>query len=253
VRDLTLVLPYFSNKGMLAEHHRVWLTYPDHLRGRLHVIVVDDCSPRDLRAEAHDCPSIGLGSIRLFRCLEKRRWNWLFSRNLGVLQAETNWVLLTDMDHLMPAETFGNLMEMDLDDASVYRLSRVDAPHLWPYTLAECPVREKKRLHPNTWLLTRTMFDRIGGYDERLSGCYGTDGEFRDRVREQAKSIVLLSDVLVRYPREVIPDASTTIYSRKNDPINDADLTQRRYLRSLIPNWKPLRVTLPYEAVLQRP
>jgi len=90
VRDLTLVLPYFSNKGMLAEHHRVWLTYPDHLRGRLHVIVVDDCSPRDLRAEAHDCPSIGLGSIRLFRCLEKRRWNWLFSRNLGVLQAETN-------------------------------------------------------------------------------------------------------------------------------------------------------------------
>src|SRR6516164_6929587 len=45
VTDLTLVLPYFQNRGMLAEHYRVWRDYPSDLRARLHVVVVDDCSP----------------------------------------------------------------------------------------------------------------------------------------------------------------------------------------------------------------
>lgn len=247
---LTLVLPHFCNLGMLAEHQRVWAEYPAEVRARLHVIIVDGGSPKGARPSKKLLGLVeGLGSLRVFRITEHVRWNWLASRNLGVAQAMTDWVLLTDVDHLLPVETCQALLDATLDPSCVYRLARVDAPHPWPYTIADCPVRETKRFHPNTWLLTRTMYDAIGGYDERLAGCYGTDGEFRDRVQATARAVVLLNDVLVRYSREVIPDASTPpeVYTRKNDPVNDADLLKRREARAKIPDWTPLRGTFPWE------
>lgn len=248
--DLTLIVPHYANLGMLAEQQRIWADYPAELRAKLHVIVADDCSPKGQRPSAKSISVSGLGSLRIYRCLKKVRWNWLFGRNLGVAMATTDWVLLTDIDHAMPAETFAKLAALDLDPASVYRLARVDAVRPWPFALADCAIREHKMFHPNTWLMTRAMYDAVGGYDERLSGCYGTDGEFRDRVTTAAKAVVHLSDVrLVRYSREVIPDASTTCYTRKNDPTNDDELRARRAQRETIPNWRPLRVTFPYEQV----
>lgn len=250
MRDLTLVLPYYRNLGMFLEHQTIWATFPEELRARLRVILVDDGSPKAFRIPHKAITITGLGSFRRYRILKDVRWNWLACRNLGVHEATTDWVLLTDIDHVLLAKTVEQVTTMDLDPANVYRLGRVDAPHPWPYTVADCAVREAKRFHPNTWLLTRSMFDRIGGYDERLSGCYGTDGEFKDRVREHAKAVVQLGDVLtIRYGREILPDASTIGFTRKNDPANDADLQQRRVKRALDPNWRPLRLSFPWERV----
>jgi hypothetical protein len=89
------------------------------------------------------------------------------------------------------------------------------------------------------------MFDRIGGYDERFSGYYGTDAEFRERVEKTAKAIVMRSEALIRYPREVIPDASTTTYKRKEKQ-DHANVPRIRAERANIPNWKPLRLTFPF-------
>ncbi len=249
MRDITLVLPHFCNLGMLAEQQAIWASYPAELRARLHVIVVDDCSPKGGRPSRKSLTLDGLGSFRLYRIGKKVRWNWLACRNLGVNQATTDWVFLTDIDHALPAETVDRLTTMDLEADCVYRLARVDAPHLWPYTIADCPVRENKRYHPNTWFLTRAMYERTGGYDERLSGCYGTDGEFRDRVRESSRAVVQLSDLMIRYSREVLADASTVGMTRKNDAGNDGELAKRRQQRSTIKGWKPMRLTFPWEQV----
>ncbi len=249
MRPITLVLPHFCNLGMLAEQQAIWADYPEALKAALHVIVVDDGSPKDARPSALSLrEDLGLGSLRLYRLLTKVRWNWLACRNLGVANATTEWVLLTDIDHVVPVETFRRLSVGDLDPQNAYRLSRVDAPRSWPYALSECAPYKP---HPNTWLMTRDLYDRIGGYDERLSGCYGTDGEFRDRVVANARAIVMLPDVMIRYPREIIADASTlpTVYTRKNDPVNDAELLRRRKSREEVPNWQPLRLTFPWEQV----
>lgn len=250
MRELTLVLPHFMNLGILAEHQRVWGDYPEAVRRALHVIVVDDCSPKGARPSRKSLTVDGLGSLRLFRLLKKARWNWLACRNLGMHYATTPWVLLTDIDHVLPVETLTALLTTELEEDHVYRLSRVDAPRPWPYALDEC---SPYKPHPNTWLMTRAMFDRIGGYDERLSGCYGTDGEFRDRVHASSRAVVMLSAPLVRYPREIISDASTppTVYTRKNDPVNDEDLRTRRVMRDAHPGWRPLRLTFPYEQVCE--
>lgn len=248
MRSLTLVLPYFENGGMLWEQQRIWQSYAPDLQEHFHVVVVDDASV--FSPAVSYVEDVGIASFQLFKIGTKIRWNWLACRNIGVQYARTDWVLLTDIDHIVPEKTLDKLLTIGLDEEVVYRLGRVDAPHLWPYALLDCPIREKKIFHPNTWLMTRGMYDRIGGYDERLSGCYGTDGEFRDRVQATAKAVVTLpSQVLVRYSREVLPDASTTIYTRKGDPANDEDLTRRRQDRAQIPDWRPLRLTFPYEQV----
>lgn len=254
MRDLTLVLPFYMNGSMLREHQAIWHSYPDDLKAHLHVIVVDDCSPKNKALEAvPDIEAVGLASVRIYRNVQKDiRWNWLFCRNLGMQEATTEWVLLTDIDHAMPVETLRALLTMPLEPKNVYRLARVDAFRPWPYAIADCPVRPNKRYHPNTWLMTRKMYDAIGGYDERLSGCYGTDGEFRDRVRDHSKAIVLLEDVLVRYPREIVKDASTPpeLLTRKDDPANDFELRYRRIEREKLGKWRPLRVTFKWEKQL---
>lgn len=235
-RQITLVLPYYDNPGILREQQRTWSTYRHKLKGCLNVIVVDDGSPRWPALAAVE--ETGIASFRLYRLGVDRRWNWLACRNLGVAEAKTDWVILTDIDHVLPAETLEAVAHEPLDPETVYRFSRVDAPHLTPY-----------KPHPNSWLLTRAMYDTIGGYDERFSGFYGTDADFRERVQTTARAIVMRSDVLIRYPREVIPDASTTTYGRKEEQ-DRVNVTRIRAERALIPDWRPLRLTFPWERLL---
>lgn len=203
MRAFTLILPFYLNQGMLREQQARLAELPAEIRQALHLIVVDDGSPSEPAQDVWDPPA-GLGSARLYRTKVDVRWNWLFCRNLGVDQAQTEWLFLTDIDHVVPLATWQVLMTEALDPTMVYRFSRVDAPYLTPY-----------KPHPNTWCLTKRLYDRVGGYDERLSGFYGTDYDFRNRVRANASAVVIREDVIIRYPREVIPDASTTTYGRK--------------------------------------
>lgn len=235
MKSITLILPYYMNPGMFRHQQRVWREYSDDVRARLHVVVVDDGSPQTPAADVVE--PTGVASFRLYRTLVDVRWNWLFCRNLGVHVATTDWVLLTDIDHVVPEQTLRALMTEALEAKTAYRFSRVDAPHLVPY-----------KPHPNSWFLTRSLFDRIGGYDERFSGFYGTDSEFRERVHRAARAVVLRSDVLIRYPREVLPDASTTTYGRK-EPKDRANVQRIRATRAQIPHWRPKRLTFPYTQV----
>jgi len=250
MRELTIVLPFFCNQGMLVEQGAIWGSYPPEIRARVHVVVVDDCSPKGSRLSGKSMNCEGLASFRAYRLLEKKRWNWLCCRNLGAKLSTTEWLLLTDIDHGLPLVTLLRILDGALDPRNVYRFSRVDAPHPWPYRLKDC---SGYKPHNDTWLMTKAMFfdPRVGGYDEALSGCYGTSGEFKDRVMAAARAHVGLVEPMIRYPRSVIPDASTlpSVYTRKGDPENDAELQRRKQARALIPNWKPLHGLTPYEEV----
>lgn len=239
MKALTLIMPYYDNPSMLVEQQRQWAKYPEELRSKLHVIIVDDGSPRwpakPVAVANRIADVTGLASFRLYRCLVDVRWNWLFCRNLGVSEASTDWVLMTDIDHVLPRKTLAFILGANLGRRNAYRFSRVDAPKLTKY-----------KPHPNTWLMTRELFDCVGGYDERFSGYYGTDGEFRRRVQDNSDDIVMLPNCMIRYPREVIADASTTTYERKA-PEDRTNVRRIVLERMDIPNWQTKRLTFPYE------
>lgn len=233
-RAITLIFPYYDNPQMLERQFTHLEGLPADVKGAVNLIVVDDGSPRHpLGVWRHFCE--GLASLRVFRITVDVRWNWIAARNLAADQARTDWLLMTDIDHMVPEATFRRIQERKLDELAAYRFSRVDAPALTPY-----------KPHPNSWLMTKKLFDHAGGYDERFSGFYGSDGEFRDRVTAAARKVEILPEVLIRVPREVVPDASTTTYDRKQ-PMDATGVAVARAKIRADPT--PHRLTFPWEEV----
>lgn len=231
--NISLVLPYYENPGMLREQFASVRDLPSTYRSNICVIVVDDGSPTH-PAKPEDLAGAGL---QIYRITVDVRWNQDAARNIGVHHSETSWILLTDIDHLVPQSTWGELLHGKFDPDIVYKFGRVSAPAMSEY-----------KPHPNSWFMTCKMYNRIGGYDERFAGYYGTDGDFRDRVKESAIEIRQLKQVLVRVPRTLIPDASTTTYLRKQ-PEDHANIARIKAERAAQKGREPKRLTFPYVRV----
>lgn len=226
--SVTFVYPYYRNPIFLQRQIQRWHQYQPDFRAHLSAIVVDDGSPEPaekiLKLIAPPFP------IRLFRIEVDVRWNWLAARNIGMHYAD-GWCVLTDMDHIIPHETAGALVFGKHDPEVIYRFSRreADGRQIHP--------------HPNSMLMTRAMFWKVGGYDETLSGHYGTDGDWRRRCAATAKVLTLPYE-LERHEYE--DDSSTLSYKRKQpeDAGKKAILAKRRK------GWRPKTLSFPYHEVI---
>jgi len=210
VNDITLCMAYYLNAGMLRLQYQRLQSMPADIARHLSLSLVDDGSPRDPAW----LEPVGRGAV-LHRITVDVRWNQDAARNLAARFAPAPWLLLTDMDHLVPVETWRALLTQRLDRACAYRFARVNYPGHDPY-----------KPHPNTWLLPARTFEAMGGYDERFAGFYGTDADFAQRLGMIAR-ITMLPQVVERVPREVIPDASTTTYARKTPADKDGIITMK--------------------------
>lgn len=225
-KRFTVILPFYLNRHFFAQQVAGWAQWSDELRAAVSVIVVDDGSP-----EPAVMPNPVPLSLRLFRIHEDRQWNWLAARNIGAHHAADGWMLLTDMDHVLPAETASAIIWGKHDPAVVYAFSRREH------------TGEPVTPHSASFLMTRALFWTIGGYDETLSGHYGTDGDFRRRILKVAP-IHVLPEKLVRY--EYVSDSSTSRYPRKL-PADAAAVKQLVAQRTK--GWTPKVLSFPYQEV----
>lgn len=239
MHKITVVMAYYENPVMLRRQYHQFNQYNPQVQERLEYIVVDDGSPRYPAVP----PTKGKFEFQLFRMKVDVRWNQDACRNIGVKHARHEWVFLTDMDHLIPNDTLSALLFSNhLDPRIAYRFSRVNDQTFEPY-----------KFHPNSWFLTKALYDEVGGYDERFAGYYGTDWDFRDRVMLKASAVKQLPLILIRVGREHTPDASTPKeFGRKS--VEDAHAIKRiRAERSKQKGWKTVRDSFPYEKVVSWP
>jgi len=203
LNDVTLCLSYYENPMMLRHQLEYLAAIPDEVKSHIRLIVVDDGSP-DHPAEPviAAAPSPGC-PLALYRMDVDIRWNQDACRNLAASQAETRWLLLTDMDHVVPLKTWVRIIMGRLTWKEVYTFSRKTGAKL-----------SMRNPHPNTWLLTVDRFDAAGGYDESLAGWYGTDGDFKRRLARVA-TIVLVPEFIHEVTPDMVPDCRTTRYDRK--------------------------------------
>lgn len=238
----TLIMAYYDNPQMLTAQYLCWCALPTEVCGNMHVIIVDDGSPRSPAEDVvkewgpHRDILRTCATFKLFRIDKDIPWNQDAARNIGADQSSTDWMLLTDMDHMVPEPTWRRLMEGKLHPKTAYRFGRLTAPNMTPY-----------HPHPNSWAITQKTFWKVGGYDERLAGNYGTDGDILNRIRLNAR-LDQLKEPLIRVPRDYIADASTTTLERKN-------VEQKRRINELISQrnaagLKPLHFQSRYRRVI---
>lgn len=224
-KRLTFVYPYYQCAEFFRQQVAVWRSYPSDLKQHVSIIVVDDGSPTPAQHP-------GLKELRLFRIGVDVPWNWLAARNIGAQYADDGWLLLTDMDHVVPAPTLQTVVYGVHDPKVVYAFSRRE--------------HTGQAVHPHSasFLMTRAMFWKIGGYDENLVGAYGTDGMYRKRMAQHAR-VQILTDELIRY--EYVNDASVTTYERKTETMRQV---KRAKLAALKPNQPPKTLSFPHHEVL---
>jgi hypothetical protein len=204
---MTMVYSYYDNPHMLQEQIFNWMQYDEKMRNEVEFIITDDCSSIHPISEVFPFPKEL--HCRVFRITKKVPWNWLACRNIGAYYAAGKWILLTDMDHTLQPQHAAKLMskiKAPMYSNYVYLFERIDAPNNTPF-----------KPHNDSFLMTKDLYWKIGGYDEELSGNYGTSGHYRRRAFAIAGGNERLHIPLTRYPREVIEDASTTEFERKTE------------------------------------
>jgi hypothetical protein len=91
------------------------------------------------------------------------RWNQAGARNLAMLHARSNNVVISDVDHAFPAHTLRWLIGRDADHRRFYRFFRRRADG------------SLRRGHPNIFYLSRARFFQLFGTDEEFAGAYGAE------------------------------------------------------------------------------
>lgn len=225
---LSLVMPFYENPRMLHRQLLVWRDeWSAEAKREIEVVIVDDGSPTEPAAAAlsdlWNGDRSGLPALSLYRVTEDRPWHQHGARNLAAHVARGIWLLMTDMDHVVPASTLAEILRRlpALAKNEVLTFGRVDAPATLTWRADHWPEFSRTRRddgslkpHVNSFVVNRKRYWALGGYDEDFLG-YGTDSQFRRKLFGAGTVTHHLDHApLIRVDRNVIPDASTTTLSR---------------------------------------
>jgi len=198
---VSIVFPYYDNPEMLRFQLGHFGNYSQEALDACEIVIVDDCSPVfPARDVIRGCD---LPNIRLFRLGVDLPWNQDAARNIGAHEARGEYLLLTDIDHVVPESTLSELCDIE-DNLSVYTLAR--KAHFSDKVIPS---------HVNSYFLSKALYWGIGGYDEDFWGTYGSDRLFRTRVLKSAPIKELPNSRLELVTRGSIPDAKNTNLSRQ--------------------------------------
>ena len=231
---VTIALPFYRNEGMLRFQLENWAAYPPEVRDCFRFIIVDDCSPEPaepvIRAANLDA------DLQLYRIERDVPWGWPGAKNIAMHHAPDGPALLTDIDHVLEPDEAAKLLALKVKPDAHYIPRRRRADH-----------SEYKR-HPSTYIMHRSLFWHIGGFEERWLGLYGTDSMMRRRAERLSRRIELDDLWLTLYGRDDIADASTTCFGRKGSEYHKGEAGREMRLAAL----GPVQVVMsqPYHRVL---
>jgi len=163
-------------------------------------IIVDDGSDPpldDWLVQNMDTPELNL---RVPRTNDIRKWSQPCARNYGAVNARSQKLLMTDIDHVLSKEAIEFCINSDEDKAMFPRQwavldkeGNIDQSHdtLSKYGLPKKIYEERGLsggMHHNTFMIKRSIFEKLEGYDESFCGKYGGDDtDFSNRYSQLHK------------------------------------------------------------------
>ncbi len=213
IKHLTLIYPYYEAPRMLQAQLVNWDLMPEELAEKVLVILVDDGSqyfPAEPVVREYGKRNF---RMQLYRVLVDIPWNQHGAKNLAAMKAPNGgWLFTSDIDHTLTMGSLARLFEdRKLDKGCYYTVHRDTAYLDDSGQVAFRPMIDqegKPKPHPNTFLLTKRAYWGAGGYDEDYCGTYGGDGPFKRWLNVNHDHRHLKDIRIVRWPREVIADAS---------------------------------------------
>ena len=210
-KKITLIIPYYNAPKMLEKQLSAIRQYPEGIQ----VFIVDDCSkiPASKVVKKND-------PVNLFRIETDLAWNREGARNLGSALADTEWIMHIDIDHLFKPSCARALLNTELNTENWYRFER--------FRIGKADETRKKDLlpdhaeygrvkpHIDSYLCTKELYWKAGGYNEDYVGCLGGGSPFlKNMEKEGGSSKLLHTDVFLHvYTRDKVPDASVSDLSR---------------------------------------
>jgi glycosyltransferase involved in cell wall biosynthesis len=225
----SLIVPFYRNVQMLRHQISAWEDYPKEIQ----IILVDDGSPEPASEIllTHATPEL-LERVSLYRIGVDIPWNRGGARNLGTKEATTDWVVHVDIDHLLPAEFARLMLEQKPDPRRWYRFER--------FRVGKADETRRKdkigddvefgKIHPHidSYLCTRDLYWKAGGYNEDFSGCLGGGSPFLAELeRVGGKPLMVPAAHLLVYTRSVASDASDHTLSRERGEFSRRKATMR--------------------------
>jgi len=157
---LTYVITYY-NQPFIEKQLELWSSYPSDVLSQLEFVMVDDGSKtRPLAPIVR--PYKNKLSIKLFVITKDIYWNIPGAINLGMCMTNTPWAFHADVDNWVAAESMSEIMDAIENEEN----------ELYDFVVH---IGERVANNTSSFLLTRDLFWKIGGYDEDFSGQYGHD------------------------------------------------------------------------------
>lgn len=209
---VTLVVPYYRNPRMLERQMQEWREYPDAIK----VLVVDDGSPEPAQEVLVD---VDRERVSLYRIKVDIPWNRHGARNLASQVAETERLIHVDIDHILPGASAHELVKRNPDASrwykfARYRVGKADATRRKDVLPNDCEFGKIKP-HVDSFLCTKKVYWKAGGYNEDYCGHLGGGNEFAKRMARVAKEDLLEDPICLHvYTRTAVPDASDLHLSR---------------------------------------
>lgn len=221
VGTFTLLVPYYRQPEMLRRQIAEWEKYPAEVL----IDLGDDCSHEEAAPIVREVASPELRKrLRVFRTDVDRPWAREFVRNLLSKQAQTEWLLHVDIDHVLPAESASALLPIELDPKSWYRFPR--------YRVGKADETRRKddipddaefgkiKPHIDSYLVRGKRYWAAGGYNEEFIGVLGGGNEFLRRLELAAGPPHVLPEsvCLHVYTRDKVKDSSDWACNRDTTP-----------------------------------
>lgn len=161
------------------------------------------------------------GNVTIRQTGDSRPWSQPCARNAGAELSSGEYLLFTDIDHVLSRGAIEDALKGDYDKMNFNRNWGVLTTEgkivqkkeiLFAYGLPEMLYRKRKLhagQHPNTFSMPKRIFmNLLGGYDERYCGRYGGDDvDFNKRYSYLCRQLKLVSPHILGRPIWVYPDA----------------------------------------------
>lgn len=221
LKEITIYFPFYNQIEALTDNLEHYSKFEQKIRSQFILFIVDDGSRENALNIIVD-KYLSKLNIILYRINIDIPWNQGEANNLAFSNIKTDYVLRTDIDHIIDENNLNKLLNSNLNlDKNFYVFQRKSI----------CGII--KTSHPNTYIISRKNYLKVNGYNESLCGNYGDDIDFIPRIQKIIQKVEL-KDIEIKvfmnhYTRSLVRDTTINYNKLKNPKLSHLFLRNKEH------------------------